>query len=125
MINLVRLTDELRDSVPANGASLVAAPLTTDAGPTTYHSRPEGMVRVTWEVAPSPAQISQTELIVLAHDGVKTEGESLDGWRCQHRVLAAVVLRASTQWTGLSAARKARVQEVIDNAAADITALLS
>lgn len=54
-----------------------------------------------------------------------TESERLEQYRLAQKVLAALTIRASTQWGSLSAARRNRVQQIIDNAAAEVIALLS
>lgn len=125
MISLRRLTSELRVGLPVSGCGVVIVPSTTDASPTTYHTRPDGLVRVSWASVPAPAQQAQAESIVAAHDGTETEVERLDKYNYRQRVLAAVIIRTSTHWAALSAARKARVQTTIDNAAAEIIALLT
>lgn len=54
-----------------------------------------------------------------------TEPERLDGLAVPRRVQAALILRASSAWGGLSAQRKARIQAIIDEAAAQVIALLT
>lgn len=67
----------------------------------------------------------QAAAIVAAFDPAPTEADRLDAAPLRGRVLAALVLRASSGWSSLSAARRNRVQALIDNAAADIAATLS
>lgn len=125
MINRERLLTELQAApLPVVGVAVENAVRPT-ASPATWHSRPEGQVRVDWPESPSPAQESQAGSIVTAHDGNPTEVEKLDEASQRQRVMAAVILRASSQFAGLSAARRNRIQALIDNAAADIIALLS
>lgn len=54
-----------------------------------------------------------------------TEPEKLDSLSLPPRVQAAIVLRLSASWADLSAARKARVQAVLDQAGAKVLALLT
>lgn len=55
---------------------------------------------------------------------ITDEGEKLDALDLPNRVRAALLVRASSHWQGLSAARKQRVQAIIDaGAAAAIEAL--
>lgn len=65
--------------------------------------------------------------IVTAHDPAQSTEERLDDEPTlrQGRVLAAVTLRASSQWAGLTAQQKARVMAVIDQAATRLIQLLS
>lgn len=61
----------------------------------------------------------------LAVAATQTEPERLDGLAMPRRVQAALILRASSAWGGLSAQRKARIQAIIDDAAAQVIALLT
>lgn len=50
----------------------------------------------------------------LAISATPTEAERLDGVALPPRVRAALLIRASSLWAGLSAQRKARVMAIID-----------
>lgn len=84
-----------------------------------------GPVRIDFAPAATAAQKLAARNAVAAADVTQTEGQRLDDCSPPPRVLAALLIRASGQWTGLSAARKARVQQVIDDAAADAVARLT
>ena len=120
--------DRLYQSLTAAGLPVVGGALVTMrhavSGFATWHDRPEGLLRLDWSVRPSPAQESQANAVVQAHDGTPTAGERLDAVTQRPRVQAALVLRASTQWGSLTPARRALVQQVLDDAAADLVALL-
>lgn len=109
--------------LPVVGGALVAARHAV-SGYATWHDRPEGMLRLDWSSQPTPQQEAQANAVVQAHDGTPTAGERLDQVTQRPRVQAALVLRSSGQWASLSAQRKALVQQVLDDAAADLVALL-
>lgn len=83
----------------------------------TYYSRDEGVIRVMWSVPPTAQQDQQAAAIVAAYDPTPTEVEKLDALRLPPRVIAALLIRASSGWSSLSAARRNRVMQVIDDAA--------
>ena len=117
MVNAERLLAELQAALPVTGCAVRgAAP--DDSGPLwTAHPAGQQWVRVVWAAPPSAAQQSQAAALVAAHDGSATEAERLDRLRVPPRLLLALAVRASSNWGGLSAARKARVLAVIDAAA--------
>lgn len=59
-----------------------------------------------------------------AHDGTPTLLEKLDAVTLRPGVRVALTIRVSEQFATLSAQRKALVQQVIDDAAADLVSLL-
>jgi hypothetical protein len=69
---------------------------------------------------------SAVQAVIAAHTPTQSSEEKFDDEPSlrQGRVLAAVTLRASGQWAGLTAQQKARVQAVIDQAATRLTQLL-
>lgn len=120
--------DRLYQSLTAAGLPVVGGALVTMrhavSGFATWHDRPEGLLRLDWSIQPTAQQESAANAIVQAHDGTPTVGERLDAVTQRPRVQAALVLRASTQWGSLTPARRALVQQVLDDAAADLVALL-
>jgi hypothetical protein len=126
MINLARLQAELS----AAGLSAAVALHRSDADRSpwpaaTWLIRPEGVVRVDWSSPPTAQQEAQAATSVAAHDGTPTEGERLDEANVPPRVMACLLIRASSHWAGLSAGRKARVMAVIDAAAEAAVAKLT
>jgi hypothetical protein len=73
----------------------------------------------------SPVPTEQELIDAFAAIPPPTEAEKFDQVKFRPRVLAALTLRASSQWANLSAARRNRVQSIIDNAASDLIALLT
>ena len=125
MINRDRLYASLAAAgLPVVGGALLAARHAV-SGFATWHDRPEGMLRLDWSGQPTAQQEASADQIVKAHDGTPTVGGRLDAVAQRPRVQAALVLRASTQWGSLAPARRALVQQVLDDAAADLVSLLS
>jgi len=123
-VNGDRLFAALRAAgLPVNGGGPCPARYEA-AGWNTWHDRADGVFRLGWSSQQTAQQESAANAIVQAHDGTPTVGERLDAVTHRPRVQAALVLRASTQWASLSAQRKALVQQVLDDAAADLVALL-
>lgn len=121
--------DRLYQSLTAAGLPVVGGALVTTrhavSGYATWHDRPERLLRLDWSSQPTAQQESAANAIVQAHDGTPTVGGRLDAVAQRPRVQAALVLRASTQWGSLAPARRALVQQVLDDAAADLVSLLS
>ena len=120
MINIARLTTELQGQLPiVTGCGIVSEQFAT-MSPSTYYTRPEGMVQVNWSAAPSAAQQTTASTIVQAHDGTPTVVEKLDGIGLPMRVLAALTLRQSASWATLTPAHQSAVQALIDSAGSQI-----
>lgn len=108
-----RLADELM------AAGLPLAVLRV-AGTQPGYQRPDGFVRCVWSRAISLAEDAQAAAIVTAHDGSPTLFERLRDADVPRQLLAAVVLRASTQFAGLTVNQRNQIQNVIDLAATRI-----
>ena len=129
-----RLIEELQAAAGlagVRGVTVVVMMHPTDT-PSTFHQRtvPQGgeLVRVDWVAVPTSSQRMAAQIVVLAHDGTLTAEEKFDGEPSlsRKRILAAVTLRASTQWTTvLNAQQRSRIQTLIDNAATRLIQLLS
>lgn len=125
MINLTRLGDELLAAgIPAGfGLAMFNASYPPK---TTYRTYPhvDGTV-VVYDWSPTAGQEATATSVIAAHDGATTEQEKLDRIPARGRMLAALLIRASSHWTGLNAARKARIMRIIDNGADEALAMLS
>lgn len=125
-IKLERLDQELRLTLPVIGISFPWDPARPLPVNSTTHTRAEGLVRLDWSVAPSAAQVTQANTLVTAHDGSPSPEEKMENLGgMPDRVLKAVILRLSASFTtaapvGMTAAEKARMQTVLDNAGSRI-----
>jgi len=70
MIDIIKLSQQLIAAKLSGDVEVVTAPSTTDAGPTTYHTRSSdgAIVRVCWSAPPTAQQTSQADAIVQAYD---------------------------------------------------------
>lgn len=122
MINIARLAEEMA------GLGIVGvAEVQRRHGSlrSTFHTRPDGLVRVNWPDEPTPQNFTAADAIVQAHDGSPTESEVMDATNTEQRVLAALILQASPQWSQIPQQRQQRIMEIIDRAAADILGRLN
>lgn len=124
MINSERLRQELSANIQAAPLPVVGWDGPQDDPLSSFHTKDGVVVRLRWPARPTPQQRDQAEGVVQAHDVSPTEAERLDAAPLRNRVLAALAIRTSSHWASLSAARRQRVQAVIDGAAADLIALL-
>lgn len=81
--------------------------------------------RIDYKDEATQAQRDQGAAILAAHNAAPTEEQRLDRLGLPMRLVAALAIRASDRWTGLSTARKNRVMAVINNAADSAISQLS
>src|SRR4051794_19301318 len=125
MVNVERLNAELLAAgLSISGVAVGVPESFTPAATATLHVRPDGRVKVVWVSVPDAAQITLAEATVQAHDGTPTPAEAMDAVGLQQRTLAANAVKNSSHWAALSTARKAQVQQAIDDAAAKVIAAL-
>ena len=107
MANAEKLTDELK------AAGLPVAGCASDG-------------RVFWQGTPTAAQATQAASVVAAHVPALTREQNLRAAGLDASVLiAALVLRTSTDWLTLPLAVRTRAQGIIDAAASRVAARFS
>lgn len=62
--------------------------------------------------------------VLAAHDPAPTEAQRIMELGVPPRVFAALVVRTSSRWSGLTATRRARIQQILDDAADAVIARL-
>lgn len=116
------MSERLLSTLTAAGLPVVSAYATgrveSATCPVRFFLKGGGFIRTDWATEPTIAQETQAAAIVESFDPSPTAGERLDAAAVRPRVPAALAIRLSTAWAGLSVQRKARVQAVIDEAAA-------
>lgn len=109
---MTNLAGKLHDYLESQGIKVVGV-----------SQQQDGTFRVT---TVDPSQQSAADAIASNFvPAPPTEGDLLDGLPLSTRAMAALLIRTSTQWAGLSAARKSRVQAILDNAATAAINILS
>jgi len=104
---------EIHDHLAAQGYPVAAVRCTN------------GMPEVTLAASATDQQRQEVAAWVAAYDPAPTEGERLDAAEFRRRVENAKTIRLGSQWAALPAAKRNRVQAVIDAAAAELINLLS
>lgn len=110
--NLARLADTISAALgrPVSLSQDHAA----GVGPYSLHTHPNGTpLRVNYDDG-LPPNFAAADAVIQAFVDTETEAEKLDKVPLSTKVIAALAIRASDRWAPLSAARKARVQAIID-----------
>lgn len=109
-INVTKLDQDLRAAgVPIDGVSV----------------SPDGSARVDFAANATAQDRANAQGVVATHDPGLTPAQILEGRPLPRLALAALVVRASSCFSSLTAQQKAKVQAVIDNAAAAVMDLLT